>query len=81
MNPAMEIRIPPTTVTQTSMEKYLLARSFFPSPSVFATMALPPVPIIKPRALNPMRKGMMRLIAAKAVFPTKLDTNRPSTTP
>ncbi len=76
----MEIKAPPMAVTHTSMEKYSFARSFLPSPSVFATMALPPVPIIKPSALKPIRKGMMRLIAANAVFPTKFDTNNPSTT-
>ena len=34
----------------TSMEKYSFACSFLPSPNVFATIALPPVPIMKPRA-------------------------------
>ena len=69
------IMIPPIAV-----EKYSLAFSIFPSPSVFATMALPPVPIMKPRALMPIRKGMIRLTAAKALFPTKLETKSPSTT-
>lgn len=61
-------------------EKYSFAFLFFFSPSVFATIALPPVPIIKPRALNPIINGSMRFMAASAVLPTKLDTNNPSTT-
>ena len=44
-------------------------------------MALPPVPIIKPMALSPIKRGITRLIAAKAVRPTKFETNKPSTTP
>ena len=57
-----------------------MAFSGFPSPRVFATMALPPVPIINPKAVSPIIKGIIRLIEAKAVFPTKLETKSPSTT-
>ena len=44
-------------------------------------MALPPVPIINPKAVSPIIKGIIRFIEAKAVFPTKLETKSPSTTP
>ncbi len=62
--------MPPISVRYTSMEKYSFACFFLPSPNVFATIALPPVPIMKPRAEIAMRNGMIRLTAAKAVFPT-----------
>ena len=52
-----------------------------PSPRVMPTMALPPVPSIKPTVPMSMGSGMIRLTAAKAVLPTKLETHRPSTIP
>ena len=64
-----------------SIEKYSLAFSFLPSPSVFDTMALPPVPIINPTEPSIITTGIIRLTAANASLPTKLDTNTPSTTP
>ena len=48
---------------------------------VRATTALPPVPSMKPTVAKIIRAGMMRFTAAKAVFPAKLETNTPSTTP
>ena len=48
---------------------------------VFATSAVPPVPNIKPTVETIIEKGMMRFTAAKGVFPAKLDTKKPSTTP
>ena len=68
---------PPIIVTQTIMEKYSFAFSLSPSPKALATMAFPPVPITKPRAPSIEIKGRMILTAAKAVFPTKFDTNIP----
>ena len=64
----------------TSMEKYWLASCRFPSPSVFATMALPPDPSIKPKAAKIMATGKMMLTADRASSPTRLETNSPSTT-
>ena len=37
-------------------------------------IGVPPVPIINPMALAPIRNGIIRLTAANAVLPTKLDT-------
>lgn len=68
--PSAERTMPPISVRYTSMEKYSFACSFLPSPNVFATIALPPVPIMKPKAEIAMRNGMIRLTAANAVFPT-----------
>ena len=68
--PSKESRMPPRKVTYTRREKYSFAFSGSPSPSVLATRALPPVPIMKPRADTPMIRGMIRFTEAKAVFPT-----------
>ena len=73
--------IPNIVVKQISIVKYSFALSFLPSPNVLATIALPPVPIINPTVTMPIKKGIIKLIAAKCVFPTKLETNKPSTTP
>ena len=75
----MERIMPRMMVAYTSMEKYSLALSFFPSPNVFATMALPPVPIMNPKDASPITIGSIRLIEARAVLPAKLDTKNPST--
>ncbi len=79
--PTAATATPIARVTTISMENSALALSRLPSPSVLATSALPPVPIMKPSAPKAIRNGMIRLIAAKGVLPTKLDTKRPSTTP
>jgi hypothetical protein len=50
-------------------------------PSTRETRAVPPVPIINPIPPRIMIKGKIRLTEAKAVFPAKLDTKKPSTTP
>lgn len=68
-----------TAAAATRRVKYWLALSSFPSPNVLETMALPPVPIMNPMEPSPIRRGMVRLIAANGVFPTKLDTKSPST--
>ncbi len=78
--PAREMTAPPTAEAATSREKYWLASSGFPSPIVLATIALPPVPTMKPRVPRIIMTGYTRFRAAKGVLPTKLDTNRPSTT-
>ena len=65
----------------TNREKYRLPFSRSPSPKVLATMAVPPVPNISPTVDRIIRNGMMRFRAAKGVFPAKLDTKNPSTTP
>ena len=70
---------PPTASTTTSMEKIPFASSFLPSPSVLAMSALPPVPIIKPKAASAMMTGKMRFSAAKGFLPTKFETKKPST--
>lgn len=62
------------------MEKYRCASSRRPSPSVRATIALPPVPSIKPKAPMIMATGKMILMADRAISPTRFETNRPSTT-
>lgn len=56
-------------------------RALSPSPSVFATSALPPVPTMKPMPPSIIMNGIIRFIAANGILPTKLETNRPSTTP
>ena len=63
-----------------NMENSCWAFSFFPSPSVFAISALPPVPKTEPTAPIIIRTGMMKFTAAKGVFPTKFETKKPSTT-
>ena len=63
------------------MLKTALARAGSPSPIVLDTSAEPPVPTISPSAPTSMTAGQMIFSAAKAEVPTKLETNRPSTTP
>ena len=43
------------------------------------TTALPPVPAMNPMVPTPISTGITRFRAAKGVFPTKLDTKKPST--
>ena len=43
--------------------------------------ALPPVPNINPAQPRMISTGKMKFTAAKGVFPAKLDTKKPSTTP
>ena len=81
ISPKIVSNIPKITTNVISIVKYLLASSFLFSPSVFATNALPPVPIINPNAPNIIKNGQTKFTAANGVFPTKLDTNVPSTTP
>ena len=50
-------------------------------PMVREISALPPAPNIKPREPSTIKNGYMKLTAAKGVFPTKLDTKKPSTMP
>lgn len=64
-----------------SIEKYLFAFSFSPSPIVFETKALPPVPIMKPIEPNIINAGIIKFTAANPSEPTQFDTNIPSTTP
>ena len=70
---------PPAASTMTSMEKISFASTGLPSPSVLAMSALPPVPIIKPKAASAMMTGKMRFSAAKGFLPTKFETKKPST--
>ena len=77
----MAIKMPVTAEKYTNKEKSLFALSLFPSPIVFDTNALPPVPNIKPIAPKIIRKGIIKFTAAKDVLPTKFDTKYPSTTP
>ena len=72
--------IPRIKAVYTISEKTPFAFALSPSPRVFAVMALPPEPIIKPSALIIISTGIMKLTAANGVFPTKFDTNRPSIT-
>ena len=65
----------------TNREKYRLARSGSRWPKALDTRAEPPVPNMKPTVESIISSGMMRLMAAKGVFPAKLDTKKPSTTP
>lgn len=79
--PTADSTRPSSRVNSTIMEKVCCASSSLPSPSSLETRAVPPVPIMKPMPPRIMTKGMTRLMAAKGVLPTKLETNRPSTTP
>ena len=78
--PPMEKTVPSPSATRIIMEKYRLASSGLPSPIVRATMALPPEPSIKPKADRIIATGKMMFTADNASSPTRLDTNRPSTT-
>ena len=62
------------------MEKYRFASSGLSSPSVLATMALPPVPSIKPKEPKIMLTGNMMFTADSARSPMRFATNSPSTT-
>ena len=68
--PSTVARIPQITVNSTIMEKYRLASSCFPSPSVMDVSALPPVPNMNPIPPTIIRKGITRLMDAKGIFPT-----------
>ncbi len=59
---------PPMADTYTSIEKYWLARSRLPSPSALETIALPPVPIIKPRVLKPIRNLNLSVLRVYVCF-------------
>ena len=80
-NPISARTTPIQNVNATRKVKYEHAFSFSPSPNVRETMALPPAPSMKPTAPIIIKKGIIRLMAAKGVFPAKLETNSPSTTP
>ena len=74
-------RTTPSPAThQMNMEKYREASSGLPSPSVRATMALPPVPSMKPKAPTIIVTGKAMFTAERARSPTRLETNSPSTT-
>ena len=77
--PAAPNTIPTAAPAATNSENTRCARSFCPSPSILATSALPPVPSIYPTTPSTIRNGKIRFTAAKAVLPTKFDTNIPST--
>ena len=79
--PRMPKMTPNAIAVYTCNEKIRLAFSLSPSPKVLATSALPPVPKINPMVERIIRNGIMRLTAANGVFPAKLDTKYPSTTP
>ena len=76
----MESTTPSPATHQMNREKYREASSGFPSPRVRATMALPPVPSMKPKAPMIMVMGKAMFTADRARSPTRLDTNSPSTT-
>ena len=61
-----------------AIEDYMFLLS---CPKSIATNALPPVPIINPKAPSIIGNGMIKFTAANSVFPTKFDTKNPSTTP
>ena len=65
-------------VAQTKNVKRSRASSSSPSPRVRATMALPPVPSMKPMVARIMVRGKAKLVAASAVDPQTFETNRPS---
>ena len=73
--------IPHIAENATINENMWLAFSFFPSPSHIAISAPPPVPNINPTQPRIISTGIIRLTAANEVLPTKLETNKPSTTP
>ena len=64
----------PAAVEKIAREKYRLALSLSRKPKVFATMALPPVPNMKPTVAIIIRNGKIRFSAAKGVFPAKFET-------
>ena len=78
--PITEMIMPTIRVTSSIIVKYCFAFSGRFSPSVFDTSALPPVPNINPTPPNIITNGIIKFIAAKGVFPTKFETNSPSTT-
>ena len=65
----------------TPLSNARLALAGSPAPRILDTRAVPPVPSMKPMPPRIITKGITRFTEAKAVLPTKLDTNRPSTTP
>lgn len=79
--PMPDSTTPSANVNSTIMENVRLAFSGSPSPRILDTSAVPPVPIMKPMPPRIMTNGITRFTEAKAVLPTKLDTNSPSTTP
>ena len=79
--PAADSTAPSASVNSTIMENVRLALSGSPSPRILDTRAVPPVPSMKPMPPRIITKGITRFTEAKAVLPTKLDTNSPSTTP
>lgn len=81
ITPSAESTAPSISVKYIIMENSFSARSPSPSPSVLATSAVPPVPTMKPIPPSTITNGMIRFTAANAVFPTKLETKNPSTTP
>ena len=72
---------PQAADTYTNRENSLFAFSESPSPIVLAISALPPVPNMNPMEPRIIRNGIIKLTAAKGVFPTKFETKKPSTTP
>ena len=80
-SPAAAITTPENAAAYTTSENVSSAFFRFPSPSVFAISAPPPVPNRNPAPPSSMRSGMMKLTAANAVFPVKFETKNPSTTP
>ena len=81
ITPTTDRITPRISVSRIIMEKVWFARLRSPSPRIFDTSAVPPVPIIKPIPPSTMINGMIRLIAANGVLPAKLETKSPSTTP
>ena len=79
IKPITERKTPTIITVFISIEKYSLAFCFLPSPSVLATIALPPVPTRNPIEPSAIRTGITRFTAAKAFLPTMFDTKIPST--
>ena len=78
--PTIEKITPRENVTYTKSEKYLFAFSLSPSPRVFATIAVPPVPNINPTVAIIIRNGIIRFTPLNGISPAKFETKNPSTT-
>ena len=66
-SPTTPTTTPMIIVTTMSIENSSFARLSLPSPKVFATSAVPPVPSINPIPPNTMTSGMTRFTAANGV--------------
>lgn len=81
MKAMVTMRAPRPPATHPDEEREIFGRQLrLPSPACGPSMALPPVPSMKPKAPMIIVMGKAIFTADRARSPTKLDTNSPSTT-